>query len=486
MNKFLLILSFLIICFCISYGEKTPPVPKSKPIELHRADVLNGSTPNGTQIYQGNVWFSQGDVDIKCDMASRYIITNRAELTGNVVITQGKMTMKAPKINYDGNSGLADAFGGVEIIDSASKLTSRNCTYSTKTLIADFTGNVIVDSDTSIIYANHLIYNRNNKNSFAYGKVIIRGKYNNTILTGDTVLHYPSKNYSFATGKPVLFQIDSSEDIRHKTQDTRQELEDSIQNSEEDARQKTEDARQQSTDNRQPANDTIQNSEFRIQNSEDSLHGKSSMIKYDTLSASCDTMEMFRSEIDDKYIFRNNVEMTKGNIAAKAKMAIYNRRAEFIELFGLPIVWHDSTELFADSTVIYLRNNRLKLLDAHGNAFAGTRDDTINLDRISQITGKTIRLEFSGDTLTSLTGCGDAKSLYFMAGEEGSDGTARNSCDTLIVRFDGKEADSIIWLGGVQGEYFPENLVEGKVKDYFLPGYRWSDSKPKKKILIMK
>ena len=80
-------------------------------------------------------------------------------------------------------------------------------------------------------------------------------------------------------------------------------------------------------------------------------------------------------------------------------------------------------------------------------------------------------------------GYGDAKSLYFMASDKGNDGVDRTSCDTVLVEFRERKPYDIIWLGAIDGEYFPEKMVFDKVKDYFLPNYRWSDKRPIKRNL---
>jgi hypothetical protein len=40
------------------------------------------------------------------------------------------------------------------------------------------------------------------------------------------------------------------------------------------------------------------------------------------------------------------------------------------------------------------------------------------------------------------------------------------------------KAETITVYGGVEGEYFPENMVRGKETEYALPGFLWRANRP--------
>jgi lipopolysaccharide export system protein LptA len=384
--------------------------------------------------YGGHVSFSQGNVNIKCDVAKHDVMMNEIELLGNVVITQEEMTLSSPKVFYDGNTGVANADNGVVINDANALLIAPRGTYSTKTVTAEFTGEVTIDDDSTRIYAETIKYNRKTRNSNAYGNVYIEGKYTPVVLTADVIDNYPIMKYTKAYGKPVLFQIDST--VRR----------------------------------------------FDSRSDETNMPDDSIEVKYDTLSIACDTMESFRDIANERYIFKYNIEIFKGKVAAKANSGIYNRSSGMISLTEKPIIWYDSTQLFSDSTVIYLDSNKIKTILAKQNAFAGMKDDSIKNDRLNQLSGEEIGIYFSADSINYISGLGNAKSLYFLTGDEGSNGTSRNSADTININFEEGKPAFIKWTGGVQGEFFPEELVTNP-KDYYLPNYKWEELKPHKKVL---
>jgi lipopolysaccharide export system protein LptA len=424
-----------------------------EPMRILNSDLMEGmETESGMmRIYSGNIRLQHGTVNANSDTAYQYFSSNRAELKGRVVITQYDMILKAPRVFYEGNTGIARADRTISIVDSNVKLTANEGIYNTNNFIADFKGNVRiadddvvitannakynrqtmdseadgkvkVDEDSVVIFSNKLFYHRKTRESKNIGNVLIKGKYNNVYLTGDTVINVPNIDYTMASGKPVLFQIDSVSD--------------------------------------------------------------EGQWKYDTLNISCDTMESYREEGKERYRFINNTEIVRGNLFAKANDAVYFRDNELFFLEGNPVVWFDSTQLHADSIIVYIPDNQIRMIHAFGNALAISRDDTSNIDRKNQIVGYSIKLFFHDNKIEKIESIGNAKSLYFMSSEEGNDGVDRTSCDTLYVYFeDGKPVD-VVWLGAVDGEFFPEKMVWDKVKDYFLPNYRWFDEKPKSKKLV--
>ena len=467
--KFIILLLFVCISGSQTKQQDDITVKQDEPIKLLNADSLHGfqNESGNVREFIGNVRLAQVDVLVRSDRALQYLDLNVADLFGNVVITQQDLTLKAPHINYNGNTKLAVADGGVELKDKDVTLKADYGNYSTETYLANFTKNVkmwdnkstlkadsgvysrnthiadfyhhvIVEDDSAITFANHVNYNRNNRNSFAYGNVYVKGKFTNVVLTGDTIFNIPKESYTKAYGQPVLYQVDT---IKAETYD--------------------------STVNEQTLlmNDTAKNTTY----------------KFDTLSVSCDTMEAFRQADSARYVFTGNVEMARGNSYSKANKAIYFTDKEIIILTGSPVVWYDSTQLHADSIVISLPQKRLNEIRAYGNAIAGSRDDTLNPDRINQIMGDNVNVLIIQDTIRRITSYGNAKSLYFSATTESDEGAARNSSDSIIIDFDMGKVDTILWLGGIEGEYFPSVMFENNVQKIYLPAFKWSDDKPRKK-----
>lgn len=407
-------------------------------IKLRYADSLVGSNTPGISFreFYGNVHLEHGDVDVKSDFAKQYLESNRADLVGNVIITQQTMILRSPMIIYYGNTNSANAFDGVTIKDDKAYLKADGGVYNTKSYIAEFTGNVFVEDDSAKIYSHYIKYNRKSRESFSHGDVWILGKNTNAVLNSDTLLNTPDDNYSLAYGNPVLYQVDSV----YTPADTSLYL-------------------------------------------PDSLVIKDAYYTYDTLTVSCDTMHSHRALYNEKYVFVSNVEIVRGQVVAKADEAVFMKDDDYIILKGSPIVWHDSTQLYADSIIIRIPNNELKTIEAYGNSIAVSRNDTISLNRLDQIMGDRIYIHIDSGKVHGITSIGEAKSLYFFRDEEGENGVDRRTTDTIHVEFTDGDIENIIWLGMTYAEFFPETFVYGKEKSYYLPLFKWTDDKPKKKLL---
>jgi len=418
-------------------------IPQNKneqPIILKYADSLVGTRGENASIreFDGNVVLIQGDVTVKCNKAVQYVEENRADLIGNVHINQKDLDLYTPKGRYNGRSKIADAYNGVKITDRKTTLTATEGIYSTSTQIANFNKDVKIEDDSVVIFSDRLIYHKSNRNSFAYGNVLIKGKYSKAFLFGDTVNHYPNLSHTYVSGNPKLFQIDSVK-VDSLVADI------------------------------------------------DTLNMSFGMYKFDTLSVKSITMESYqgRGDEDEVFYFLDSVEIVKGELAARADTAVYNKTNGTINLVGKPVVWYDATQLFADSISIFVPDMKLVELRSVGNSVVISKDDTSNLSRINLIIGNEIVIKFENDSINAIFSNGNAKSLYFMSSDSASEGAQRSSCDSLVVLFELGEVNEINWLGGINGEFFPEDII-AEPKTLYLPGFKMFEYRPEKIYFSLK
>ena len=467
-----IILTALILS--LGFSLMAMQMPSSSPlnnsgdrIELLNADSLVGTTDTEqglTRAYEGKVSFRQGDINVHCSKAFHNITANNAELIGNVLIIQQDMRLNSPKVFYDGVTGVAQSFQHIRIIDKNVQLDAQKGYYSTQNHIANFYGNckisddtvtilsdsieynrrtlfskafgnVKIEDDSSIVYANSIEHQRRTRDTKAYGSVIVQGKYSGTYLTADSIENSVQSDYIVARSNPILFKIDS-------------------------------------TEQKQIELDTINNKLDTLAN-----------YKYDTLSIASDLMESIKIEGEQRYLFKGKAEVNKSDIQAKADNMIYYKDRGVIYMTGNPCVWFDSTQIIADTITIYAKENKLQRIIAEGTAFATIKNDTVNPEKINQLMGKAIHIEFVNDTINLINAIGDAKSLMFMESEKGSEGANRTSADTIRIYFELGELSEFIGLGGIVGEALPENMVAANPKEYYLPNYKRIDAKPEKKYL---
>ena len=414
----------------------------AEPIILQYADSLIGreTSLGAERELVGNVHLRQGNVYVWCDNAIQYLAENRAVLIGNVKIVQGTVTMTGPRADYNGNLKLAFGTQGVKIVDRTTVLTAEQGIYSMKNYIAEFYNNVQLEDDTVLITADTIQYERRTRNSFAQGKVIVKGKQSNVLLAGDSAFHYPAQHYSLIKGKPFLLKVDTiiitanKDSLMHRTNDSLQAM---------------------------------------------------PILRFDSSIVVAEKLEAFR-QYKDTYIAQDSVEMIRGELRMKSQLAIFDNRNERISLYKSPVVWNDSTQIIADSIIVSMKNKHLHQIQAFGNAFSSSRDDTSYASRINQLSGQFIKVMVTDDSVRTIFSRGDAKSLYFMDTDGQPDGAARNSADSISIEIEKNKPEIIHWLGAVVGDVFPETVIADKENDYALPGFRRRDDKPKKDLLLIR
>ena len=413
-KNILLILAFIFLTNEFSAQEivfrKDQPVP-------FQADSLIGSksTMGPLREYYGNCKWTQNELELSCEYAKQYLKINKAILKINVELKQPGMVLKTPHLIFNDASNEAQAFDSVEIIDDDKYLIAEKGVYNTETKISVFNNRVLAEDDSSIVYADKVIYNRKSKESSAFGTVSLFSKTNPVILTGDTILNNPLSNRIIAKGKPILYQLDSI--IR---------------------------------DN---------------------------VITIDTLKISCEKIIGYTGD-ENKYIFQDSLIIEKDGTSATAQMGIFDKLNEQIILIGAPIVYYDSTQLSGDTIIIELSENKLKSIFSSGEAFSISSNDLDSL-RKNQIEGDTIQLSFLQGKLSNIKSKGNSKSLYYFLDKEKKDGADIKDSDELEILFKDGKVEDIYWYGNVNGEFHPEKILTGKEKDLYLPRFQWNNSKKK-------
>ena len=457
----------LFLFFIVHHQVYTQISGSKDPIVLNHADLMEGKETASGPIRElkGNVSISQGNVTLSCSHAIEYIQQNLVELSGDVILKQGSLTLSTPFAMYDGNSQLAKGRSGVKIVDRGKTVIAQTGDYSTSEYIARFYGNVSVEDDSALIYADTVYYERDSRNSSAFGHVSVLGKRNSAIIEGDTAYSINQAGITRILGKPVLFLIDSTkvnseEPILHKKEEEKKVI---IQVP------KKSKGKQKSLPISKEIG--IEKKSLSIQK-----------MKYDTMTIEGDTLEVYRSSQD---IFKalGNVSIARSGLAAIAKIALFLPKQDSLLLQGAPIVWYDSTRLQADTIHIHIKDKKVQKIDAQINAFALMSDDTIRRDRSQQLSGKYIEVNIVKDSIHSIIASKESKSLYFKVDEQGNpDGAARNTSDSIKVMFVKGEIDKIVWIGGVQGDVYPEYIIEKHIQDYDLPGKPTFIERPKKKV----
>jgi len=197
---------------------------------------------------------------------------------------------------------------------------------------------------------------------------------------------------------------------------------------------------------------------------------------FDTLQVRGMTLESYRDSTR-RLIARDSVELVRTDLAATARYACFFTAGDSMVLRGAPVIWYRDTQVTGDSIDVYLTKRKLRRLHVMGGAFAVSRSDSLHPERYDQISGDRLRMLFGTQGLSRTDVEGRAVSLYHLYDDSLANGLNRTSGDRIVMLFAEGKAETITVYGGVEGEYFPENMVRGKEAEYALPGFLWRVSR---------
>lgn len=427
-------------------------------------DSLRGMVINGETIREviGNVVLTQGNVRVTCNKAIQYLARNDAELIGNVIVTQDTLTIKTERGYYFGNLRKTSSTSGVTLDDNKVILSAKQGEYyfdenraffkdnvklydTISTLTSDeliyfrnedkviAVGNVKIVDAENIIYADSLEHYRNQQRTFAFSNVLIKNNINNVLVFGNYLDDDREKKYTLIDASPLLIQIDT---VIVKNEDEKED------------------------------------------------------ITFDTLFISSKKMEVFREE-EDIFFASDSVEIIRGLFSSINELTIYYRDSSKIvsykkaEESKQPVIWYGYSQLTGDSVTIYLEENKIKQLDVDGSAFMLTKNENYP-ERFDQSSSSSTKIYFDNNKVTRVEYFDNVFSIYYMYEQNEPNGLIKANSKDAVIYFSDNEVSDVRLLGNPGTEYYPENLVEGREKNFLLPRFNLIESKPTKEKMYEK
>lgn len=418
---------FLTVLVCAPFAMSI--AQQEKVVELERADRLVGKEMNGESVREliGNVKFRQGSVVVTCDRAIQYLASRRIALEGNVIVRDDTLTMKGHRGLYHGAERYAEAFEGVRLDDGATTLTADYGRYFPDEKKAYFRDRVLVRDSLSTLKADELTYFRDKKRSIAQGNVEIYNAEDNITIYGGHFENYNEEKFSRMTIQPRVVQVERSEE------------------------------------------------------------------GIDTFAVSSRVMESYRDSMK-RLIAIDSVKLMSASLAGEAGLAVFFTERDSIILRKKPFIWYDHSQVSGDSIFVRLNRRKPEIVYVRGDAFTISQSNPAYPRRFDQITGVLMTMYFHEGRIQRIVVDRMATSVYFLY-EDRKDtagvvrepnGLNKTSGDHVIIYFVDGRADKISVIAGVEGEYFPENMVAGREMDYYLPGFNWREDRPTKKERVLR
>jgi lipopolysaccharide export system protein LptA len=197
----------------------------------------------------------------------------------------------------------------------------------------------------------------------------------------------------------------------------------------------------------------------------------------DTLAVKSLVMESY-DDSAKKLIATDSVVIVRGGLAARCGLVYYYTKEERIELYQKPIVWYDENQVTGDTVFLTLEKNRLKTASVLTRAFVLSQSDSLFPMRYNQLTGRTITLTFNNNKLQQTYVERNAVSLYFLYDDREPNGANKTSGDFILMKFNNGKPNTIHVSQGIEGSYYPENVIKRDESQYNLDGFRLYGDRP--------
>ena len=417
-------------------------------------DSLFGKMINGEMVREvhGNVVMTQGNVRITCLKAIQYLARNEAELIGKVVVKQDSVIINTDIGYYYGDTKVAHSKSGISLFDGHVNLSSKNgyyyfdekraffydnvklydqltnlqsdrLTYYNDEDKAVAAGNVEVRDSSSILFADSLTHFRDTKISFAYNNILIYDPKNRLAIFANRLEDYNNQNYTKIYENPVLVKVDT-------------------------------------TDNGQ----------------------------LDTLVISSKLMESY-DDSTKRVVATDSVLIARKDFASINDITILYRNSDYLYTYkpenatSQPVMWNENTQLIGDSINVYLQNNKLKRLFINSNASIISSNEKYDF-KYDQISGRNIEMMFGENGLEKTEVTGSVLSIYYLFEDDEPNGLLKSSSERTVIFFEDNAVTEVKFYGNPVSEYHPENLIEGKEKEFTIPSFIIIKNKPTKESII--
>ena len=151
------------------------------------------------------------------------------------------------------------------------------------------------------------------------------------------------------------------------------------------------------------------------------------------------------------------VEITRGEVLAKADSAFFARDRHVAYLFGNPTVTQRDGSLTGDTLLLHFdQNDGLERVQMHGNA--GLRFvpvDSLHVGEVSTVRGDSLTMFFRGDTTDKVVVVGKAHSTYRPSPRDQSEGVGTNVVDgdTISILLASNEIERVVVTGNAHGTF---------------------------------
>jgi len=363
------------------------------------------------------------------------------ELTGNVRFKQGNTIVWCDKAMQFLNRNEVELIGSVKIIRDTVTLTAKKGRYYGNSRKADGEGNVKLKTPHVTLYADFGTYYLDEERAFFQRNVRVVDS--STIIYSEQLTYLEKERRSEALLNVRIVNLEDNVRMfgNHLVH----------------------------SDSTRYSRMTEQPRLLQIDTSDDGA--------IDTLAVKSVVMESF-DDSTKRMIVKDSVMIVRGELAARSGLVNFFRQDESIELYDKPIVWYRENQVTGDTIFLTLEENKLKTVSVKTRAFVLSQSDSLFPSRYNQLTGRSILMTFHDNKLQQSFVERNAISLYFLYDDSTGNGVNKTSGDAITMLFDDGKPNTIHVIKGIEGNYFPENLLKRDELQYNLDGFLLRNDRP--------
>lgn len=509
-NRWLYTGLIIICCWLTAQPAfaQTQPIQKvkkdSSEIQIKSADYLEIIQKRNVSINRlvNNVILVQKDLTLYCDSALLFKSENIAKIYGHVHLNQAdSIHAYGDSAIYDGNTKMARLYSNAKITDKSMTLTTDNLSYDLNTKVATYiNGGKVTDGEAVLtsIYGYYYAYTND-----AYFKKDVVLKHPEYGLEADTLQYNTASEIAIFRGPTRIFNKESTVYCEKGYYETNSGIAVFHQNAHLDNPPQSLDA-DSIYYNRttgigkafgniifeDTAQQVLQYSNFAeydeinktIFSTGGSIAGY--VMDEDTLFIGGDTIRTIQDSLERKtMLVFHNVKIYKSDLQGRCDSLSYSDVDSVIRMYGLPVMWSDSSQFTADTVNMILRNKTLSEIQLFSNGFIINEDDSLIYN---QIKGRNIFGYFTNEDLTKIKAIGNGESIYF--GKDEKDryiGVNKMFCSEIIILLSDKKFHRITFKNAPDSEFQPMQNVT--LTDYQLKNFLWLyNERPQSKDDLLK
>ncbi len=368
------------------------------------------------------------------------------ELIGNVRILQGNVRIACDRAVQYIKRGRYDLAGNVVVNDDSVTLFAPRGVYLRDERRAEGFDGIRLEDPGTVLTAREGRYDVDVHVAFFRRDVVIRDT--SSVVTADSVVYFRDTRFSIAVGRVVVTNDRDGVTITG--------------------------GRLEHAGLRQYSKMTVDP----ILVQRDSTAGG-----IDTLRVRSMVMEAYRDSVR-LLIARDSVRILRADLAAVCGLARFYTAGDSILLRSAPVVWYQDTQVTGDSMNVYLERRVLRRVVVRGSAFAASRSDSLFPERFDQLSGGSLTMDFADRRLRRIEVIDRAISIYHAYEDSLGNGVNRTSGDRVIMNFVAGKLQDIRFYSGVEGSYYPENMVRHREAEYRLPGFQWRAARPSREQFL--